>query len=389
MYHVLDHDYTEANISLKALKTRDLAQVHVLKEMSSELAVDIFLALLEKEEMGSCESNTWDRRYAKHSYYDYDDDESNYHSLEEVFETKYAVKTLVDLEGHVVTQGLHLNEDDILQENCFENLEAEEEYEGFMGNSGPTATHWYRVTAVVIVPRDSLVSFFNSYDRSWYSSSQNNLKTQIRYLARACLQPQAPESSVKALLKLSQQAWNNSDKTTNSFSAQKPSIDGDGIRDVLMAAIQHGKYTFFEEAADHHQGLLPLDFFTWMRQWLSTGSSGTDRRFHAVRKGEYPLPFPHTLISPTSLGPSRTSCPFQTTFWLLTPVPLLITFWTGLVKNSAPSWMPARPGLWAAKMDLPWWTWPCISMTTPIFCRKLLRPESIKDMTPPPSFLHS
>ncbi|UKZ88872.1 uncharacterized protein TrAFT101_004602 [Trichoderma asperellum] len=177
VYHVLDHDYTEANISLKALKARDLAQVHVLKEMSSELAVDVFLALLEKEEMGSCESNTWDRRYSKFSYYGYDDDESNYHSLDEVFETKYAVKTLVDLEGHVVTQGLHLNGDDILQENCFENLEAEEEYEGFMGNSGPTATHWYRVTAVVIVPRDSLVSFFNSYDRSWYSSSKRTKGT--------------------------------------------------------------------------------------------------------------------------------------------------------------------------------------------------------------------
>lgn len=43
VYHVLDHDYTEANISLKALKARDFAQVHVLKEISSELAVDVFL----------------------------------------------------------------------------------------------------------------------------------------------------------------------------------------------------------------------------------------------------------------------------------------------------------------------------------------------------------
>lgn len=229
------------------------------------------------------------------------------------------------------------------------------------------------------------MSFFNSYDHSWYSSPQKNLKAQIRYLARTCLQPQAPESAVNALVKLSRQAWNNCDKTTNSFMAQEPSINGDGIRDVLVAAIQHGKYTFFEEAADYHQGFLPLDFFVWMRQWLSTGSSVTDGRFHAVRKGyacwimlrfreltivEYTLPFPHTLILPTSLGPSRTLCLFQTTLWLLTPVPLLITFWTGLVKNSTSAWMPARPSRWAAKMDLPWWTLPCISMTAPPFCRK-------------------
>lgn len=151
VYHVLDHDYTEANISLKALKTRDLAQVHALKEISGELAVDVFLALLEREEMGSCEHDPYEDRYDgfrryNRSYYDddgydddgyddYNDDESGYHHLEEVFETKYAVKTLVDLQGRVVATRLRLDEQDILQEDCFEDLEAEEEYEGYMGNS--------------------------------------------------------------------------------------------------------------------------------------------------------------------------------------------------------------------------------------------------------------
>ncbi|KAK2594873.1 hypothetical protein QQS21_007425 [Conoideocrella luteorostrata] len=136
LYHVLDHDYTEANISLKALKARDLAQVHVLKEIFSELPVDIFLALLELEEMGTCEGDPWDTRYAKYDYYDDDiDDEAGYHEIDSVIVTKYAVKTLVDLDGHVVAEGLHLNEDDILEEDCFEGLDAEEEYEGYMGNS--------------------------------------------------------------------------------------------------------------------------------------------------------------------------------------------------------------------------------------------------------------
>lgn len=142
VYHVLDHDYTEANISLKALKTRDLAQVHALKEISGELAVDVFLALLEKKEMGMCEydpdEDRYDgyRRYNRSYYNDYNDDESSHHYIEEVLDTSYAVKTLVDLEGHVVTTRLRLDEQDILQEDCFEDLEeAKEEYEGYMGNS--------------------------------------------------------------------------------------------------------------------------------------------------------------------------------------------------------------------------------------------------------------
>lgn len=143
VYHVLDHDYTEANISLKALKTRDLAQVQVLKEISSDLAVDVFLALLELREMGTCEYDHSDRRYGRYNKYyhddddDDDDDETGYHHIEDILETNYAVKTLVDLEGHVVTQDLDLNQDDILQDDCFVNLDQadEEEYEGYMGNS--------------------------------------------------------------------------------------------------------------------------------------------------------------------------------------------------------------------------------------------------------------
>lgn len=45
------------------------------------------------------------------------------------------MKTLVDLQGRVVATRLRLDEQDILQEDCFEDLEAEEEYEGYMGNS--------------------------------------------------------------------------------------------------------------------------------------------------------------------------------------------------------------------------------------------------------------
>ena len=125
VYHVLDHDYTEASISLKALKTRDLAQVQALKEVSGEVPVEIFLALLEMEELGCCEDEEDDE----------DDDEPSYHHIDEVFETKYRVKTLVDLEGCEVARGLGLDEDCVLQDGCFEDIEAEEEYEGYMGNS--------------------------------------------------------------------------------------------------------------------------------------------------------------------------------------------------------------------------------------------------------------
>lgn len=148
VYHVLDHDYTEANTSLKALKGHDLARVQALKEACSELPVDIFFGLLEKEEMGSCEFDYDPYSRSRSKYYDEDDEDDDYddydedihddldfHALDEVFETFYKVKTLVDLEGRMVTENLHFDEDHLLDPDCFVDLEGEEEYEGYMGNS--------------------------------------------------------------------------------------------------------------------------------------------------------------------------------------------------------------------------------------------------------------
>jgi hypothetical protein len=48
-YHVLDHEYTEANTSYAALKGTDLARVGALRQACNGLPVTLFLALIEKE----------------------------------------------------------------------------------------------------------------------------------------------------------------------------------------------------------------------------------------------------------------------------------------------------------------------------------------------------
>ncbi|KAK7409253.1 hypothetical protein QQX98_008563 [Neonectria punicea] len=286
VYHVLDHDYTEANVSLKMLKTQDFARVQALKDMSKDLPIEIFLALLEKEEMGGVAYDPYESRRRGYGYCDYEDEdadsEPDYHHIDDVLETKYTVKTLHDLEGHIVTQGLELDEDDILDENCFEDLEAEEEYEGFMGNSGPTATHWYRVTAVVIVPHESIPSFFDAHEDYSYSR-QINFPLQICYLAQKCLQPQAQESIVTALVKLCKKAWENSHTTV--YGRPELGIDGEGMRYVLKIAIQLGQYALFEEAAVKNTALLPLDFFIWLREWLVSSNGNASDRLNVINKG--------------------------------------------------------------------------------------------------------
>ncbi|KAG5999712.1 hypothetical protein E4U54_001704 [Claviceps lovelessii] len=293
LYHVLDHDYTEASISLKALKTRDLAQVRALKGVSSELPVDIFLAILELMEQGNCEPEDDDPRFSNTKYYNYrynpKDDEEGFHPLDDIFESEYAVKTLVDLEGNVVARGMHLDEKDMLDDTLFNDCDPEEQYEGYMGNWGPSATHWYRLTAVAIVPRDSLLSFFGTpgAKSEYYSGSLSrvNLNTQIRYLARACLQAQAPKSLFDEMVHLCQKAWEPTPSTTWSLATDtnSPSFDGDSTRDMLKAAIQHRDQVFFYAVARRHRGALSLDFFTWLQRWLRCGGSVPYERFNTLQ----------------------------------------------------------------------------------------------------------
>ncbi|KAH6975020.1 hypothetical protein BKA56DRAFT_524277 [Ilyonectria sp. MPI-CAGE-AT-0026] len=279
LYHRLDHDYTEANISLNALKSQDLARVQVLKALSNEFPFDIFLGLLEKGESGPCGRHfEWGsyRGRSRYGRYDEDDeddeDEGGFHPLEEVFDSTYTVKTVVDLEGHLVIENLVLNEEDILEENCFDDIEAEEEYEGYMGNSGPSATHWYRVAAVAIVPHDSISSFFNSIDPdSRLIEAKNHSQQQAHYFARQYVQKQAPEVYFTELVKLCKLAWIYPPPRSNFKYDQGLSIDGESMRDILKIALRRGDHALFEMVATHHEGHLPLDFFTWLRESRGTG----------------------------------------------------------------------------------------------------------------------
>ncbi|XP_044723809.1 2OG-Fe(II) oxygenase superfamily domain-containing protein [Hirsutella rhossiliensis] len=286
LYHVLDHRYTEANLSLKALKTHDLAQVQALEHVSDQLPVDIFLAFLEKMEMGGCSEEPY-----PHPWYNDMD-----YTIEDLLETSYQAKTLVDLKGRVVTKNLPLPDDDSLLDDCFANLEADEkECDGYTGNEGMTATHWYRIAAVIIVRRDSVGSLFSP--RGLDVRQPHHTRAPIRYYASACLEPQAPQTLTTALVNLCEAAWKDEPRPEVHWSLRRPEapFDAQGIRDVLRAAVQQGRYDFFEKAAARHRGLLPAAFFVWLRQWLGADFGGDAGHFNEIQKGTSSavLAYPH------------------------------------------------------------------------------------------------
>ncbi|KAI6782749.1 uncharacterized protein J7T54_000892 [Emericellopsis cladophorae] len=284
IYHVLDHDYTEAQYSLKALKSVDRARTSALKQACEDLPVDLFLALLEKEEMGSVEFLGHDRR--RRRYYDDEleelDDGAGPHALQDISDTQYRVKTLFDFDGTLVSERLGLSNNDLTTPDIWYDVhDCEEAYEGYMGNSGPSAIHWYHISAIAIVPRDSLVAYFLNYDPS--RDDIRNMNLRIEYFARSVLLGGASASILDTLMDFCYDARSRAPALSRSrMMPQFAQLDGDVISSVLKVALQHDRHPFFLNAVNSVEGDLAPEFFDWVRQWLSTGNASS--RFERIKK---------------------------------------------------------------------------------------------------------
>lgn len=127
-YYTLDHQYTQASISCKTLKDRDLTCVEALKEVASTLQLDVFLATLEKKESGTCEyEDSYDENEERIS-------PSGFHALQDAIDTQYRINSLVDLDGFQVAEGITLETNNVLQVDPFDEVDPEEDYSGYMGN---------------------------------------------------------------------------------------------------------------------------------------------------------------------------------------------------------------------------------------------------------------
>ncbi|KAH6963707.1 hypothetical protein DER45DRAFT_610045 [Fusarium avenaceum] len=283
-YHVLDHEYTEANTSYAALKGADLARVGALRQACNGLPVTLFLALIEKEEMGDVEFDPCDLQYdyrgAMGEYDDEEDeDDTSYHHISEVYETHHKLKTVRDLEGVVVASEMGIEEDDMLDPDAFEDMVGEEEYEGYMGNSGPSATHWYRLGAVALVPHDSIVDFLDQSGNSYGSSPFP--QAQISYLAKQCSRPNVQDYLLTAMIDMFEEALPK--LRDDPYLLTDKSV----VSNVLKAALRHQRYELVEETLTNLHSTLPLEWYSWLRQWMMKGDREDKaiQRFNRLKKG--------------------------------------------------------------------------------------------------------
>ncbi|KAI1025443.1 hypothetical protein LB504_012565 [Fusarium proliferatum] len=286
--HVLDHEYTQANISQKSLKGADMTRFMALQQALEGCPVTIYLALLEREEIGMVDFAEPEMQAfyplslaLSRTIDTYPDPFKGYHpSLYSVDETVCRLKTLRDLQGETVTDELVFTENCILDPSAFKGVKSEKAYE-FSGNSGTTATHWYRRGTIVIVPHDSVAGLLSQLDDRFCDSSP---EMQIKYIVHLCSQPDVQDHLISTMAELVENAMPKLE--TNPGLMKDKAV----FSKVVKIALQHKRYQIVEDILAKFYKMLPSDLFFWLRQWViePDDDDKTLDNFNKLKKGVLP-----------------------------------------------------------------------------------------------------
>ncbi|EHS64630.1 uncharacterized protein PGTG_22446 [Puccinia graminis f. sp. tritici CRL 75-36-700-3] len=265
LYRTLDHQYKEKTLCFNQLKNNDFARTDALRKLAHELPFEIFLASLEKEEHGTYQSKNY-----RYSAYDTDSgSDANHHAIDDVDEeeTTCVVKSLRALDGTILVRNYDFDSQFCLVDDPFRGLrDPSEDYE-YEGEGRGSVTHRYRRSAAVIVRRDKIGEFlaectFRSPDDYDSCSSVDNRKSKspgrddcnsaLRYLRQISSAPSAKTSMLDAMCR---QYVSTSSKKLN-------------MTDLLKISLKYSHYALFQTVGACHQGLLPVEFFDWAKEWL-------------------------------------------------------------------------------------------------------------------------
>ncbi len=163
LVYLLDHEYTQRDLSWKRLKNGDARRAAALRHAAEDQDCEIFLALAEVHETWSCEEED-DRGYRRGGYGGYGDDDDEEPESEdsggsdldliELIDHNIELKHWVDAKG-----GKSEGVGTVAGDELFYTKPSKEfdpfrsEHEGFMGNYGNTADRWYHRAAIVLWPR--------------------------------------------------------------------------------------------------------------------------------------------------------------------------------------------------------------------------------------------
>lgn len=135
-----DHKYTDASLKFQSLKALDKVKADYLREACAAANACFYLASMERTEMGSCEGG-YDGYSGRERHRT-----QGMHTLEDIIERSTELKRMIDVDGSVIAKDISINEADIVQQDPYGRDPDKENFGGYTGNEGASATHFYHDT---------------------------------------------------------------------------------------------------------------------------------------------------------------------------------------------------------------------------------------------------
>lgn len=157
LIYMLEHQYTELNLTVGHLKASDRERASALANAASEAGFEVFLCQVERKVSGSAEDDGDHWGYNPVFSHGRGDDK---HDLIDISEDSLRLTKVVRLDGTSFLKNVKIRPADIVQTDPFEGKDIDEEdYEGWTGNEGAYATQWYRSAGLLILPQSRVLDF--------------------------------------------------------------------------------------------------------------------------------------------------------------------------------------------------------------------------------------
>jgi hypothetical protein len=153
---LLDHEYTKDGLTWDALKGADRAKASVLDEAARQADCRAYLALLTFHVCGEAEGGDYGYGYRRR-YWDDDEEEdeedASDYEMGDVIDSSLSAEHFSDSQGNrLPINEMNVEEEEVVDAERIEEVEPEEEFEGYTGNAGMTLDRWYRHGAILLWP---------------------------------------------------------------------------------------------------------------------------------------------------------------------------------------------------------------------------------------------
>ncbi|KAL8936703.1 MAG: hypothetical protein Q9211_004054 [Gyalolechia sp. 1 TL-2023] len=291
--YILEHKYTDANLRSDHLKGKDAQQFRALQAACQDQGMLLFLANLEHSKDGSCEDYCDGHYGGRHGYYWKDDDEDDdgddeedcndggsscselgdYHELQEVFDTSITLRTFYRTNGQQLASGIPINAEDIVQDDPFDRAPDKEDYEGYTGNAGASATHFYRNSCIVIIPSERYSRFLVDHAKNGEVDMESFIGTMIEDVRQrpedARLTVQLTETC-QYLMTVYKAKIKEEQAGKQRYGLTKASaVTDEALGFVAKAALQLKQPALFESAATAAKESLPMVVYPALGETLA------------------------------------------------------------------------------------------------------------------------